>query len=137
MAGEADLAAAVAAEAAEANRAVDDDGRVALALREMLGLSYAEMSLVMALEEAALGPLLARSRLAFRASLRGSGAGPDTVCNEGDRALRALARRQDSEAADDQSDWIMEHMAQCAACAEAHAAMLEASVCYRGWGRGR
>jgi hypothetical protein len=29
--------------------------------------------------------------------------------------------------------WLLEHLAVCVGCEMAHAAMLEASVCYRAW----
>ena len=65
--------------------------------------------------------------------MRGAGvAQPE--CDERERALRTIALRQDGEgvaAPDD--DWLMEHLGHCRGCRQAHAAMLEASACYRAW----
>jgi hypothetical protein len=126
------LTEAVAAELAVANASLAERQREALALRELLRLSYEQIGAVMELEPAAVAALLARARLTLRSALRGTEL--DGGCEQRDRALRILARRQDSEplgAEDD--DWIREHLNGCPACERAHAAMLEASVCYRAW----
>jgi hypothetical protein len=127
------LAEAVARELASATAAMPQRQREALALRELLQLSYHEISGVMRIEATALPPLLARARLRLRRELRG---GPDVApaCPERDRSLRALAMRQDGELSDEHEDaWLLEHLGTCESCTRAHAAMLEASVCYRGW----
>jgi DNA-directed RNA polymerase specialized sigma24 family protein len=130
------LAAAVALELAESTARLPERQREALALRELLRLSYDQMAQVMGIESSAVAPLLARARLRLRAERRGAGA-PDGGCQDRDRALRVLACRQDSEplSAED-STWVLAHMAGCATCDTAHAAMLEASACYRAWPRG-
>jgi hypothetical protein len=130
------LTAAVARELAAATASLPERQREVLALREMLRLSYAQIGTVMEIDPAAVAPLVARARLRLRAERRG--AAPDTgpVCEERDRALRLLARRQDSEPLSEQDDeWLLAHLAGCAGCDMAHAAMLEASVCYRAWPR--
>jgi hypothetical protein len=130
-----DLATAIAGEVATASAQLPQRQREALALRELLGLSHQEIGKVMAIEPAAVAPLLARSRLRLRAELRGAPvAGSD--CPERDRTLRTATLRQDREpvpAVDD--GWLIDHLGHCRDCARAHAAMLEASVCYRGWRR--
>jgi hypothetical protein len=87
----------------------------------------------MRIEATAVAPLLARARLRLRRELRG---GPDAAsdCAERDRSQRALAMRQDGELSDEpENAWLLEHLGTCEPCTRAHAAMLEASVCYRGW----
>ncbi len=82
---------------------------------------------------AAAAPLLARARLRLRSERRDT-AEPGSDCAERDRSLRALACRQDSEPLSVEDDaWLREHLAGCVGCEMAHAAMLEASVCYRAW----
>ena len=130
------LAGAVAEELADATAALPERQREGLALRELLRLSYDQISQVMDIEQAAVAPLLARARLRLRVQRRGSElpAGPD--CAESDRALRLLACRQDSEPLSAEDDeWLLEHLSSCPACEIRHAAMLEASVCYRAWPR--
>jgi len=128
-----DLAEAVAAELAAVSARLPQRQREALALRELLALSHQEISAVIGIEPTAVAPLLARSRLRLRAELRGAPAARSD-CPERERTLRTVTLRQDSEAvpaADD--DWLIDHLGHCTGCARAHAAMLEASVCYRGW----
>src|SRR5262249_8934844 len=124
------LAAAVARELTESTARLPERQREALALRELLRLSYDQMSQVMGIEPTAVPRLLARARLRLRTERRGVGA-PDGGCEDRDRALRVLACRQDSEpiSAED-GTWLLAHMAGCSACDTAHAAMLEASACY-------
>ena len=129
------LADAVAQELASATARLPERQREALALRELLRLSYEQIARVMGLETAAVAPLLARARLRLRAERRGSvGASANATCAEHERSLRILACRQDSEPlSHDDDEWVLAHLAGCSECATAHAAMLEASVCYRAW----
>jgi hypothetical protein len=127
------LASAVATELAAATARLPQRQREALALRELLRCTYEDLAKVIGIEPVAAAPLIARARLGLRSALRGPAA-PTAACPEHDRALRTIALRQDGEpvlGADD--DWLLEHLGHCAGCAQAHAAMLEASVCYRGW----
>lgn len=132
-----DLVAAVAGELAAATARLPLRQRQALALRELLGLGHADIAAVLGIAAADVGPVLAHARLGLRAKLRGdsAGGGPGAGgCIETERALRTIAARQDSEpvaAADD--EWLIEHLGHCRECAAAHAAMLEASACYRAW----
>jgi hypothetical protein len=128
------LSVAVAEELAAACAQLAERHRETLALRELLGLTYAEIATVIRVEPAAVGSLLARARLRLRSTLRGPFPAADPGCEEIDRSLRALARRQDGEAMPAQeSDWLLDHLGGCEQCSRAHAAMLEASVCYRAW----
>ncbi len=120
---------------ARAASSLPERHREALALRDSLRLSHAAIARAMGIEPAAVAPLLARARLQLRAERRGSAidAGGQP-CSERDRAWRLLALRQDSEplGADDDA-WLHAHLDSCAGCRRAHAAMLEASACYRAW----
>jgi DNA-directed RNA polymerase specialized sigma24 family protein len=132
--GGSELAAAVTREVAAACAQLAERHRETLALRELLALSYAEIAVVIRVEPAAVGSLLARARLRLRATLRGPFPSAEAPCEVADRSLRALARRQDGESlAAEQEDWLLEHLGSCEQCGRAHAAMLEASACYRGW----
>ena len=129
-----DLGVAVARELAAASSQLAERHRQTLALRELLGLSYAEIATVIGVEPQAVAPLLARARLRLRIALRGPVAAGEVPCESRDRALRALARRQDrEELAVEDEDWLLDHIATCPACERDHAAMLESSACYRGW----
>jgi hypothetical protein len=128
-----DLAGAVARELAAATARLPGSQSEALALRELIGLPYDELAGVMSVDPDTVPVVLARARIGLRAELRGSPeAAPD--CPEHERALRTVALRQDGQpvpAADD--DWLIEHLGHCRGCSRAHAAMLEASACYRAW----
>jgi sigma-70-like protein len=127
------LADTVAGELEAASNRLAIDEREALALRELLGLGYDEIADVAGVQRDAVAPLLARARLHLRAALRGPAA-PQPPCDERERALRTIALRQDGEgvpAADD--DWLIDHLGHCRGCRQSHAAMLEASACYRAW----
>ena len=107
--------------------------REALALRELLRLPYPDIAEVTGMSPDRVPLVLAQARLDLRTQLRGAGA-PQAECDERERALRTIALRQDGEdvsAADD--DWLIEHLGHCRGCRQAHAAMLEASACYRAW----
>ena len=135
-AGPASLAAAVARELALATASLPERQREVLALREMLRLSYEQIGTVMEIDPAAVAPLLARARLRLRAERRGGEPDVGPSCQDRDRALRLLAKRQDSEPLSGEDDeWLLAHLADCPSCDMAHAAMLEASVCYRAWPR--
>lgn len=136
--GSTGLAAAVARELADGTARLPERQREALALRELLGLSYERIARVLGIDHAAVAPLLARARLRLRAERRGgaSGSEQEARCEHRERALRILASRQDSEPVSTEDDeWVLAHMAECPLCETAHPAMLEASVCYRAWPR--
>jgi Sigma-70, region 4 len=127
------LASAVANELAHATARLPERQREALALRELLGLPHQQIAEVMGIDAGAVAPLLARARLRLRSERRDT-AEPGSDCAERDRSLRALACRQDSEPLSVEDDaWLREHLVGCVGCEMAHAAMLEASVCYRAW----
>jgi hypothetical protein len=133
--GESELALvdAVARELSQATARLSPGQREALALRERFGLGHSELATATAIEPSAVAPLLARARIRLRSELRGAPP-PPVECSERDRALRTIALRQDHEEvlrADE--DWLLDHLGHCAGCGQAHAAMLEASVCYRAW----
>jgi hypothetical protein len=128
------LDGAVARELSIACAELAERHRETLALRELLGLGYREIASVIGVEEAAVGPLLSRARLRLRGALRGTPAPGDASCDARDRALRTLARRQDAEPMSDaEEDWLLDHLGSCPTCERDHAAMLEASACYRAW----
>lgn len=128
------LAAAVAAELATAAGQLPAPEREALALRHLMGRSYAEIAAATGTPEADVARLLAGARLNLRAALRETPRRP-AACPENDRALRTIAARQDDEPVPEADDeWLIDHLAICPACARDHAALLEAAACYGAWG---
>lgn len=128
------LADSVAREVAQATAQLPADQREALALRDLVGLSHQQMALVLQISPYAAGMLVARARLAVRARRRGVDEEPDDSCEDRERALTLIVRRQDGEpVAKEDEDWMLEHLGSCEPCSRVHASMLEASVCYRAW----
>ncbi len=129
-----ELRVAVARELESATAALPQLQREALALRELLQLPYAEMAGVMGVAQEAVGSLLAQARLRLRDERRGPIDAGLASCPEPERALGLLASRQDGEPlAESDEEWLHAHLMDCPACETAHGAMLEASLCYRGW----
>ncbi|MEA2211416.1 MAG: hypothetical protein QOF83_1364 [Solirubrobacteraceae bacterium] len=127
------LAGAVAAELAAATGRLVPEQREALALRELIGLDHSELATVTGSDPAGVASLLAHARIGLRAELRGTSAEPGD-CVEHERTLRTATARQDGEPVGaPEEDWLFEHLGRCAECAQAHAAMLEGSTCYRSW----
>ncbi|HEV7177153.1 MAG TPA: sigma-70 region 4 domain-containing protein [Solirubrobacteraceae bacterium] len=132
--GSVTLADAVAREVADATAQLPADQREALALRDLVGLSHQQIATVLQISPYAAGMLVSRARLALRARRRGVDDEPDDSCADRERALTVMVRRQDREpVAVDDEDWLLEHLGSCDSCLRVHAAMLEASVCYRAW----
>jgi sigma-70-like protein len=123
----------IARELAAATAGLPLAEREALALRELLGLRHGAIADATGVAPERVALLLARARLDLRRQLRGAGvAQPE--CDERERALRTIALRQDGEGVPDaDEDWLIEHLGHCRGCRQAHAAMLEASACYRAW----
>ncbi len=131
--GDESLAANVARELQSALGELPERQREVLALRELLRLSHEQIARVMSIDPAAVAPLIARSRLRLQSERRGPAA-ERPACPDRERALRVLVCRQDSEPLSGADDtWVIDHVAACAECGRAHAAMLEASACYRVW----
>jgi hypothetical protein len=127
------LAHAIAQELAEACAGLPVPQREVLALRELLGLPYDEIADVTGSELEDVALLLGRARLGLRAQLRGSAA-TQPSCDESQRGLVTMGLRQDGQpVASTDDEWLMEHLGHCRSCGQAHAAMLEASACYRAW----
>ena len=132
--GSTTLADSVGREVADANAQLPPDQREALALRDLVGLSHEQIALVLQISPYAAGMLVARARLALRARRRGVDEEPDESCADRERALSLMVRRQDREpVAVEDEDWLLSHLGSCESCLRVHAAMLEASVCYRAW----
>jgi hypothetical protein len=132
--GSGSLADSVAREVADAAAQLPADQQEALALRDLVGLSHQQIATVLQISPYAAGMLVARARLGLRARRRGVDEEPDDSCGDRERALTMMVRRQDGEPiASEDEDWVLEHLGSCEACSRVHAAMLEASVCYRAW----
>jgi hypothetical protein len=132
--GSGTLADSVAREVADANAHLPADQREALALRDLVGLSHQQIATVLQISPYAAGMLVARARLALRAQRRATDEEPDDSCDDRERALTLMVRRQDREPiVEEDEDWLLSHLGSCQPCRRVHAAMLEASVCYRAW----
>src|SRR5690348_15624274 len=95
--GSTTLADSVAREVAQATDKLPSDQREALALRDLVGLNHEHIARVLEIDRDAAAMLVARARLALRATRRGVDEEPDDACGERARALAVMVRRQDHE----------------------------------------
>lgn len=128
------LADSVAREVGDATAKLPADQREVLALRDLVGLDHEQIARVLETDRDTAATLVARARLALRANRRGVEEEPDDACADRSRALVVIVRRQDRERVSrEDEDWLLDHLGSCESCSRVHAAMLEASVCYRAW----
>lgn len=128
-----DLRSAVAAELRAAVATLPRAAQEGLALRDVGRASHAAIGEILGLETPDVALLLARARLGLRAALRHA-TPADDGCPARARTLRTVTRRLDGEAvAEADADWLIEHLDDCEGCRAAHATLLEAAACYRGW----
>jgi len=127
------IAGAVAGELRNALSRLAFQERALLALRDIAGLSHEEIGALLGLDAAGTALALGRARVSLRAALRGEP--PEGGrCGDRERALSAIERRCDGVQLDGpEDDWLLEHLAACAECARAHAAVLEAAACHGAW----
>jgi hypothetical protein len=132
--GSGTLADSVAREVGKATAKLPADQREALALRDLVGLDHEQIAEVLDVDRDVAATQVARARLALRANRRGVEEEPHDACTERARALVVMVRRQDGERVSGEAeDWLVDHLGSCESCSRVHAAMLEASVCYRAW----
>jgi RNA polymerase sigma factor (sigma-70 family) len=120
----------------EANLALPERQREALALKELEGLSYDEIAEIMGMNRNSVAQLISRARIGLRDALRGTAlasiapSSPDC-----DRAAPLLSALQDGQLRDDspEAEWLGDHLVTCHSCPLRRDAMEEAGVSYRAW----
>jgi RNA polymerase sigma-70 factor (ECF subfamily) len=120
----------------DANLALPERQREALALKELEGLSYDEIAEIMGMNRNSVAQLISRARIGLRDALRGTAlasiapSSPD--CH---RAAPLLSALQDGQLRDDspEAEWLGDHLVTCHSCPLRRDAMEEAGVSYRAW----
>jgi hypothetical protein len=109
--------------------------REVLALRELLGCSYAEIGGILGAGDRRVAELLGRARLALYDELNGSRlASIAPVADSCRRALALIAGDWDGERFDGgERDWLRGHLRTCGKCRVSQKAAREASTAYRAW----
>jgi RNA polymerase sigma factor (sigma-70 family) len=129
------LLAASQDEIRAANAALAPRQREALALRELEGLSYDEIAVLMAMNRNSVAQLISRARISLRAALRHVALHAIAPASQAcERALGLIAMRDDGqlERADD-TGWLDAHLVTCDRCVLGSEAMAEAGASYRIW----
>jgi RNA polymerase sigma-70 factor (ECF subfamily) len=109
--------------------------REVLALREVEGMSYAEIADTMEMNSNSVAQLISRARTALRNELRiGVASAVAPASSDCERALPLLAMTQDGEFPDPADRaWLQTHLSACSGCRVSSEEMAEAGVSYRAW----
>lgn len=116
-----------------ANAALPERQRLALALRELQDMDYAEIGVVLDMRPEAVGQLLVRARLALRRNLRRASVDEDALPEACRARLGQVGALIDGELDADRAGVLAAHMAGCPACTAARQAMEDARIRYRAW----
>ncbi len=118
-----------------ANERLPARQREVLALREVEGMSYAEIASTMDMNSNSVAQLISRARTSLRNELHlevASAVAPSSP--ECERALPLMAMKQDGELADPADrGWLSTHLAGCAGCRLSSEEMAESGISYRAW----
>jgi sigma-70-like protein len=119
----------------QANALLDVRHREVLALRELLGCSYAEIGEIIGAGDRRVAELLWRARLALHDELNGSRlTSIAPLADSCRRALALIAGDWDGERYDrGERDWLRGHLRTCGKCRVSRKAAREASAAYRVW----
>jgi hypothetical protein len=119
----------------QANGRLEVRHREVLALRELLGCSYAEIAGIVGAGDRTVAELLWRARLALHDELNGSRlASIAPLADSCRRALALIACDWDAERCDrGERDWLRGHLRTCGKCRVSQEAAREASIAYRAW----
>ena len=118
-----------------ANDSLAPRQREALALRELEGLSYDEIAVLMAMNRNSVAQLISRARIALRSALRHTALHTITPASKAcEKALGLIAMRDDGQLKrSDDAGWLDAHLATCDRCVLGREAMAEAGASYRIW----
>src|SRR5215218_7417125 len=105
--------------------------RLVLALRELEDRSYAEIGVVVGLNENAVAQLISRARESLRTELRLAQVDPDRLPEECRGFLPLLSRHLDGQLRGAQLDETLAHLEGCERCQESLLSMKEAQRRYR------
>ena len=105
--------------------------RLVLALRELEDKSYAEIGVIVGLNENAVAQLISRARESLRTELRLAQVDPDRIPGECREYLPLLSRHLDGQLREPKLAETLVHLEGCAYCQDALESMREAGRRYR------
>ena len=118
-------------EVRSANARLDPRQRLVLALRELEDRSYAEIGVVVGLNENAVAQLISRARESLRTELRLAQVEPSRLPDACRRFLPLLSLHLDGRLRGPQLEQTLAHLESCERCQDALASMREAQRRYR------
>ncbi len=109
--------------------------REVLALREVEGMSYAQIASTMEMNSNSVAQLISRARTSLRSELHlGVASAVPPASADCERAMPLLAMRQDSELGDPaERAWLDSHLSGCSGCRLSSEELAEAGISYRAW----
>lgn len=118
-----------------ANERLPTRQREVLALREVEGMSYAEIAATMEMNSNSVAQLISRARTSLRGELRvGVASAVAPASADCERALPLMAMKQDGELSDPvERGWLATHLSDCSGCRLSSEEMAEAGISYRVW----
>ena len=118
-----------------ANASLAPRQRLALALRELEGCSYAEIGVIVGLKENAVAQLISRARDSLRSALRLAQIDAADLPDACRRLLPQLSRHLDGQLRGEPLQATLAHLEGCEHCQDALDSMREAGRRYRGFCR--
>lgn len=116
-----------------ANAALPERHRLALALRELEDMDYAQIGEVLEVTPEAVGQILVRARLGLRRQLRLASVDEDRMAPACRARLGDIGALIDGQLDHDRAYVLRQHLATCATCAQVRAAFEDSRIRYRAW----
>ncbi|MCC6831645.1 MAG: sigma-70 family RNA polymerase sigma factor [Thermoleophilia bacterium] len=116
-----------------ANAALPERHRLALALRELEDMDYAQIGEVLEVTPDAVGQILVRARLGLRRQLRLASVDEERMAPACRARLGEVGALIDGQLDHDRAHVLRQHLAACATCAQVRAAFEDARIRYRAW----
>lgn len=116
-----------------ANAALPERHRLALALRELEDMDYAQIGEVLEVIPEAVGQILVRARLGLRRQLRLASVDEDRMAPACRARLGDIGALIDGQLDHDRAYVLRQHLATCATCAQVRTAFEDSRIRYRAW----
>jgi len=116
-----------------ANAALPERHRLALALRELEDMDYAQIGEVLEVTPDAVAQLLVRARLGLRRQLRIASVDEERMAPACRARLADIGSLIDGQLDQDRAYVLRQHLSTCATCAQVRSSFEDARIRYRAW----